>query len=131
MALDDYHPASDCFRKLGEGLIQNDLANVELPTQVKELEKLVSQVYCKVGPTTLPELRWELLRSRNLEGEMLPPMRASLLPHTTRENVMAMRGKSCTTSCLDLPPIKENGWCKHQGAYVPGMCISPCISSCY
>ena len=33
MALDDDHPAINCFRKLGEGLIQNQLANRELPTQ--------------------------------------------------------------------------------------------------
>ena len=59
MALDDDHPAIDCFRKLGEGLIQNQLANGELLTQVKNLEKFVCQVYCKAGPTTLPELRWE------------------------------------------------------------------------
>ena len=67
------------------------------------------------GITTLSELRWEVFRSRNLEGEMLPPNRASLLSHTTRAIFMAMRDKSYTTSCLDLPPIKENGWCKHQG----------------
>ena len=29
MALDDDHPAIDCFRKVGEGLIQNQLANGE------------------------------------------------------------------------------------------------------
>ena len=114
MALDNDHPAIDCFRKLGEGLIQNKLANGELPTQVKDLEKSVYQVYCKAGPTTLPELRWEVFRSRNLEGEILPPTRVSLLPHVTRANFMAMRDKSYTTSCPDLPPIKENGWSEHQ-----------------
>ena len=124
MSLNDDHPAIDCFRELGEGLIQNQLANGELPSQVKELEKFVCQVYCKAGPTTLPELRWELFRSRNLEGEMLPPTRASLLPHITRANFMAMRDKSYTTSCPDLPPIKENGWSEHQGAHVPVMCLS-------
>ena len=58
MALDDDHPAIDCFRELelGEGLIQNQLDNGELPTQVRELEKFVCQVYRKVGPTTLSEL---------------------------------------------------------------------------
>jgi len=60
MTLDNDHLAIDCFRELGEGLIQNQLANGELPTQVKDLEKFVCQVYCKAGPTTLPELRWEL-----------------------------------------------------------------------
>ena len=98
MALDEDHPAIDCFRKLGDGLIQNQLANGELPTQVKDLEKFVCQVYCKAVPTTLPELRWKLFRSRNLEGEMLPPMRASLLLHITRANFMVMRDKSYTTN---------------------------------
>jgi len=60
MVLDDDHPAIDCFRELGEGLIQNQLANEELPTQVKDLEKFVCEVYCKAVPTYLPELRWEL-----------------------------------------------------------------------
>ena len=124
MALDDDHHMSDCFRKLGEGLIQNKLANGELPTQVKDLQKFVCEVYCKAGPTTLSELRWELFQSKNLEGEMLSPMRAFLLPHITRANFMAIRGKSSTTSCPDLPPIKENGWYEHQGAYVPVMCLS-------
>ena len=44
MALDDDHPAIECFRELGGGLIQNQLANGELPTQVKDLEKFVCQV---------------------------------------------------------------------------------------
>ena len=51
-ALDDEHPAIDCFRELGEGLIQTQLAKGELPTQVKELEKSVCQEYCKAGPAT-------------------------------------------------------------------------------
>ena len=43
MALDDDHPAMDCFRELelGEDLIQNQLDNGELPTQFRELEKFV------------------------------------------------------------------------------------------
>ena len=61
MALDDDHLAIVCFRELGECLIQNQLANGELPTQFKDLEKFVCQICnCKAGPTTLPELRWEL-----------------------------------------------------------------------
>ena len=55
---------------------------------------------------------------------MLPPTRASLLPHITRANFMAMRDKSYTTSGPDLPPIKESGWSEHQGAHVPVMCLS-------
>ena len=57
-------------------------------------------------------------------GEMLPPTRASLLPHITCANFMAMRDKSYTASCPDLPPIKENGWNERHGGYVPVMCLS-------
>jgi len=56
MALDDDHPAIDCFRELGEGLSQNQLASGELSSQVKDLEKFFCQVYCEAGPITLPEL---------------------------------------------------------------------------
>ncbi|KAL9968953.1 hypothetical protein ACROYT_G021106 [Oculina patagonica] len=100
------------------------VANGELPTQVKDLEEIVCQVYCKAGPTTLAELRWELFRSRNLEAEMLPPMPASLLPYIIRANFKAMRDISLTTSCPDLPSLKENCFSEHQGAYVPVMCLS-------
>ena len=105
MVFNDEHPAIDCLRELFEGLIQTQLAKGELPTQEKELEKFVCQVYCKAGPTTLPELRWERFRFRSLEGEMLPPTRASLLQHITGANFMAMLEKSYTTSGPDLPPI--------------------------
>lgn len=103
MGLDNDHPAMDCLRELSEGLIQNQLANGELPTQVKDLEKFVCHVYCKARPTTFSELRWEFFRSRNLEGEMLPLMRAPFLPHITHANFIAMREKSYTTSYPDRP----------------------------
>ena len=100
MALDDDYPAIDCFRELGEDRIQNQLAKGELPTQGKELEKFVCQVYCKVGPTTLPELRWKLFRSRNLEGEVQPPTRAPY-SHTSR----AQTSWPCATN--PIPPAAQ------------------------
>ena len=47
MALDDDHLAIVSFRELGEGLIQNQLVDEELPTQFKDLEKFVCQVTAK------------------------------------------------------------------------------------
>ena len=47
MALDDDHLAIVSFRELGEGLIQNQLVDGELPTQFKDLEKFVCQVTAK------------------------------------------------------------------------------------
>ena len=38
-------------------------------------------------------MRWNPFRSNNLEGEMLPTIRAALLPHITRVNCIAMRDK--------------------------------------
>ena len=87
LKLNHEDPAIVCFRDLGEGLIPADLINGELPPQVKGLEKFVCCVYSSTGPTSLRALRWEMFRSRNLEGGVLPPTQAAvLLPHITRVN---------------------------------------------
>jgi hypothetical protein len=117
-------PAINCFRELGEGPIPTELVSGELPPQVKGLEQFVCQVYCSTGPTTLPALRWELFRSKNLEAEMLPPTRAALFPHITRSNYIAMRDKSYCMNCPALPPIEQNGWSVEDGAYVPVRCLT-------
>jgi len=96
MALDDNHHAIDCFKELGEGLIQNQLANGELPTQFKDLEKFVCQVTAK---RDLPPFL-------NFDGSSFD----SGTWKVRCANFIAMRDKSCTTSCPDLPLIKENGW---------------------
>ena len=69
MAPDDNNPTIDCFRELGKGPIPAQLTDGDLPPQVQHLEKFVCQVYFKVGLTTFQELRCELFRSRNVEGE--------------------------------------------------------------
>ena len=61
---------------------------------------------------------------KNLEGEMLPPTRASLLPHVTRANYIAMRDKSYTSNCPALPPIDQNGWFVKEGLYIPVRCLN-------
>ena len=50
---------------------------------------------------------WETFRTRNLEGESLPPTRATLLSHITRANYIAMRDKSYTTHCPVLPHYRQ------------------------
>lgn len=124
MKLGDDDPVINCFRELGEGGIPSKLINGELPLQVKGLEQFVCSVYSSTGPTTLPALRWELFRSKNLEGEMLPPTRAALMPHITRANYIAMRDKSYPTNCPTLPPIEQNGWNVEKGVYVPVRCLT-------
>ena len=60
LKLDDNDLAIQCFKELGEGSIQSELINDELPIKVKALEHFIYRVYSSTGPTTLPSLRWEL-----------------------------------------------------------------------
>ena len=94
MALDEDDQAIECFQNLGTTLIPTQLTDGELPPQLEGLERFVCRVYCMSGPRNLPALRWEMFRSRNLEGESLPPTRATILPNITRANYIAMRDKS-------------------------------------
>ena len=124
MKLDDDDSIVNCFRELGKSALPTELVNGDLPPQVKDLERFVCQVYSSSGPITLPALRWQLFRSKNLEGEMLPPTRAALLPHIIRSNYIAMRDKSYVTNCPKLPAIEENGWQLNQGVYMPVRCLT-------
>ena len=123
MALDEDDPAIECFQNLDTGLIPTQLIYGELPPQLEGLECFVCRVYCSSGPSTLPALRWEMFRARNLEGERLPPTRAAIVPHVTRANYIAMRDKSYTFSCPVLPPIEENGWLVEGSVYKPLKCL--------
>ena len=117
MKLDESDSVVTCFRQLVDG---------DLPPQVKDLERFVCQVYASTGATDLPALRWQLFRSKNLEGEMLPPTRAALLPHITRANYIAMRDKSYVTRSPYLPAIDQNGW--QTGSWTK-VCTSLCTVS--
>ena len=125
MKLSDDDPAIKDFQLLGSGPIPSDLVNGQLPQLLQGLEKFVCGVYSARGPFDLPSLRWELFRSKNLEGEMLPPTRASLLPHILRVNYIAQRDKSYKTSCPELPPIEDNGWRLENDVYLPVRCLIP------
>ena len=71
----------------------------------------------------MPDLRWELVRSRNVESEKLPPTRATLMPHNLRTNIVAIRDKSYTTHHPYLLPLEENGWMLAGDEYVPVRCL--------
>jgi len=88
--LNDDDQAICCFKELGKYPIPAELDSGELPAQVKALERFVCRVYNPKGATTLPLLRWELFRSKNLKDEMLPPTRATLLPHIIRANYITI-----------------------------------------
>ena len=75
------------------------------------LEPIVCRVYNPKGLQTLLSVRWELFRSKNLDGEMLPPTSALLL-HILCANYITMRDKSYQTICPELTPIEANEWRK-------------------
>ena len=60
-----------------------------------------------------------MFRSKNLEGELLPPTHAALVPHIARANYIAM-----LSGCRALPPIEENSWNVKEGIYVPVRCLA-------
>ena len=124
MKLSNDNSVLKCFKQLGEGPIECVLEDGKLPHDFSLIEEFVCEVYSSNGPLTLPELRWELFRSRNLEGELLPPTRASLLPHIIRVNYVSMRDKSYTRICPILPPIEENGWTMEGNMYIPMRCLN-------
>ena len=55
------------------------VSSMWMPPQVKSVEKFVCCVYSSTRPTSLSALKW-MLRSRNLEGEMLPSPTSLELP---------------------------------------------------
>ena len=118
MALDEDDPAIDCFQNFSTTLISTQLTHGELLPQMENLESFVCLVNCKSGPRNYPELRWEMYRSRKLEGESLPPTRATILPHIMLENTYP-----CVTNhsikLSSLPSIDKNGWLVQGTIYKP------------
>ena len=117
--LHENDPIVTCFRELGDAFLPPELVDGDLPQQVKGLERFVCNVYSSIGELDLPALRWEMFQTRNMEGEMLPPTRAALLPHIARANYIAMRDKSYVSQCPKLPDIEASGWRLDNGIYLP------------
>ena len=90
MAVSTDDPVLESFRELGEVNIQSELVYGHLPVEWRPLEHFICQVYSAKGPLSLPDFRWEMFRSKNLEGEMLSPTIPSLFPHIMMSNYMSM-----------------------------------------
>lgn len=116
-------PILNVFKQLGEIEIPEQLIEGNLPHSIAALELFVCQAYSKNGPNNIPGLRWEMFRTKNLEGEMLPPTRASLLPHILRSNYISSKDKSYKETRPTLPPKERNGWNYKDGEYSPVMCL--------
>ena len=66
-----------------------------------------------------------MFRTKNLEGEKLPPTLPTFFLHILRCNFVTMRDKSYTNAHPTLPPLTETGWEIVDGTIVPMRCLSP------
>ena len=113
LALDDDSEAVRSLQQLGTlDLTIDDLQNDKLPSSVAPLEVFLCQVYApkNCDLRSIPELRWELFRSKNLEGEKLPPTVATFYPHIMRSNFTSRRDKSYVRAHPNLPALELSGW---------------------
>ena len=58
----------------------------------------------------VPDIRWELFRTKNIEGEKLPPTVPTLFLHILWCNFITMRDKSYVEAHPSLPPLTDSGW---------------------
>ena len=103
----------------------DEMCDGMLPDSVAALEEFLCQVYapknCNIR--SIPKLRWELFRSKNLEGEKLPPTIATFYPHLLRCNFTSRRDKSYNTPHPSLPPLEHSGWQLQEDQYIPVRCL--------
>ena len=99
----------------------------DLNEAIKPLEEFVCLAYAKDGAKTLSALRWDLFRTKNLESELLPPTRATLLPHIQRTHYLCLVGRSFSSTHPDIPALTDCGWRLDEkvGSLKPVLCLLP------
>ena len=128
LSLEENDSIIDSFGHLGEEPlptpnVDGDKTLPVMPAKFQSLETFVCMVYApKHSTQTLPKARWELFRAKNLESEMLPPTRGTLIPHIQRANFLAMRDKGYTSLHPWLPNLEDNGWSENG---LPVTCLVP------
>ena len=129
LKLDPDDPIIDAFKRLGpDTLTASKLVHGKLPEPVQPLERFVCLVYkLNRGPYLLPQARWELFKTRNLESEMLPPTRSTLLPHIQRTSCVCSMNKAYVTTHPPEHPMEEHGWEKKEESsqYTIVRCVQP------
>ena len=128
LELDSDHAIIEALKNLGAMELSNDTSDIteSLPTVLKPLEVFVCKVSMQVyGDSSLrpniADLRWKLFRTRNLEGENLPPTRPALYQHCLRVNAVCKRDKSYSENCPVLPVYTECGFKIVENRYMPVM----------
>ena len=106
MALDDNSPIVEAFCQLGNKPFTLDdigenptLEHLEtvIPEELRPLEHFLCSVYSPKGPFNIPDLRWELFRTKLKEGENLPPSKGAYIPHLMRTNYVSTNLTLTTT----------------------------------
>ena len=111
-----------CLQELGNGTLQKELVHNELRPDVSLLESFVCDVYYSTGSRTIPTLRWVVFRTRNLQGEKLPPTCVALLPYLCK-----LRHHAWQMICGQKPALLSidlNGWYMENGVYMPVCCLT-------
>ena len=123
LELDGEDEIVDVLSQLGTLQIPSSLVDKDLPKELNPLEKFLCLVYKAMGVFNLPKLRWELFRTRNMEGENLPPTRGALLLRIMRANYACARDKSYVERNPQLPSIESSGWKLEDSRYRPILCV--------
>ena len=94
---------------------------------IRPIEEFTCYPYSEYGPYSLPDLRWKLFSTKNMESENLPPTRGTLIPHIQRTNHVCRIHKSYTTTHPALPALTENGWQEQEKTkkVTPVYCLKP------
>ncbi len=97
----------------------------DLPSTLEVLGGFVCSVYSKTTKChKIDDLRWELFRSKNLEGEKLPPTMGALTPHLERAKYITTVGRVYLHARPTIPSILDNGWEQAvDGEIVPTKCL--------
>ena len=92
---------------------------------LKHMERFVCNVYSsKSACTTIAELRWELFKTKNFEGEKLPPTQNTLKLLIMRANLISWQDKSYKEPRPTIPHPKDNGWEQQEdGKLQPVKCL--------
>ena len=99
-----------------------------LHADIRPFEEFTCLPYAKdkEDPHSIPDLRWKLFSTKNLESENLPPTRGALVPQLQRINHVYNIHRSYDTTHPNPPSVIENGWKRNEeDPITPVYCLIP------
>jgi len=111
---------------MGQNVLDFGDATSTIPVDIHPLVTFLCSVYSPSATAKwILELRWELFRHKNLDGEKLPQTIGTLIPHIQTANYMSMRDKSYWYPHPVLPNIINHGWTTNQEEHLtPLLCLN-------